>query len=626
MSENALWPRCEAPSDLADIERRPLADRGLPASTYELLSRAAGLWPDKVAVSVLPDAANWRQPATRTFRQLLGDVHRCANLLRWSGIGRRDAVGLIAPNCAELITATLGAQLAGVAVPINGALTPEHVAQLVKRAGVRVLIAAATELDPHSWQTARRLAADGDIAAVLLLRPTAAEPGPPPSLEGVTVEYLSDAAASCDAVEFAGEAPKSADIAALFHTGGTTGAPKLAAHSHRNEVTDAWMVAANSTFDDDAVLFAALPLFHVNALVVTVLAPLLRGQTVLWAGPLGYRDPDLYAVFWNMVSHYRITTMSAVPTVYAALAHCPVDADVSSMRYAIVGASALPEAVRTEFESRTGITLLEGYGLTEATCASARSFPAHHRHGAVGQRLPYQQIAAFTVLESGDRRQLPPGEPGHLMIKGPNVFAGYVTGRNESGWTLDSCGTVVDGWLDTGDLGHVDADGFVYLRGRAKDLIIRGGHNIDPQTIEDALLTHPAVTAAAAVGRPDVHSGEVPVAYVSVAPGSAVDEQELLSWAREHISEAAAVPKQLTIVDALPVTAVGKPSKVVLRSDAAHSAVRDALEEVAVTQIQVRNDSGATEVIVTVTDPADRSRVHKILDQYTFTHRVLPDA
>ena len=187
----------------------------------------------------------------------------------------------------------------------------------------------------------------------------------------------------------------------------------------------------------------------------------------------------------------------------------------------MVGASPLPAAVRDAFQAHTGVRLLEGYGLTEATCASARSFPDAPRPGSVGQRLPYQRLthrSASRPTGSWDR-PAPPGAVGVLAISGPTVFPGYVTGRDEHGHVLDGMGKLVDGWLDTGDLARLDEDGFIYLTGRAKDLIIRGGHNIDPAIIEDALLAHPQVTAAAAVGRPDVHAGEVPVAYVTLAPG-----------------------------------------------------------------------------------------------------------
>ncbi len=166
----------------------------------------------------------------------------------------------------------------------------------------------------------------------------------------------------------------------------------------------------------------------------------------------------------------------------------------------MVGASILPTAVRDGFESHTGgVRLLEGYGLTEATCASARSFPGSPHPGSVGQRMPYQKIKAVRIADDGSWTDLPAGgEIGTIAISGPTVFAGYVTGRDADGHALDGLGKLVDGWLDTGDLGYVDTDGFLYLTGRAKDLIIRGGHNIDPAVIEDALLSHPLVTGGSA--------------------------------------------------------------------------------------------------------------------------------
>ena len=186
-------------------------------------------------------------------------------------------------------------------------------------------------------------------------------------------------------------------------------------------------------------------------------------------------------------------------------------------------------------------------------------------------------MKAVRVGADGTWEDLPPGQPGVLAISGPTVFPGYVIGRDENGYVLDGRGKLVDGWLDTGDLARVDAEGFVHLSGRAKDLIIRGGHNIDPAVIEDALLEHPQVAAAAAVGRPDPHAGEVPVAYVALAAGATVGEDELRSWASARVAEPAAAPKAVTVLDTLPVTAVGKPYKLPLRADATRRAVLDAL-------------------------------------------------
>ncbi|MFC0447233.1 acyl-CoA synthetase [Rhodococcus jostii] len=621
MTACTLWPTYDHPDDLPEIETVPLESRGLPTSTYHLLARAANLWPDRTALTVLPGAARWREPVHRTYAQLLADVHRSANMLHAHGLRRDDAVALMSPNCAELITATLAAQVAGIAAPINPGLSADHMAELLRRSGARVLVAAGPELDARCWDTARTLAEAGAVDTVLLLRPTGATATEPlPEVDGVEVAYLTDEAADHDADHFTGAPPAAHDLAALFHTGGTTGAPKLAAHTHGNEVANAWMLGANSVLDDDSTIFAALPLFHVNALIVTPLAPMLRGQSVVWAGPLGYRDATLYGEFWQIAEHHRLAAMSAVPTVYAVLAQCPVDADISSLRVCMVGASMLPAAVRASFESRTGVRLLEGYGLTEATCASARSFPTAVRPDAVGQRLPYQQIKAVRIDEDGRWTDLSPGEVGTLAISGPTVFAGYVIGRDVSGPVLDGLGKLVDGWLDTGDLGRVDSDGFVHLTGRAKDLIIRGGHNIDPAAIEDALLAHEDVTGAAAVGRPDIHAGEVPVAYVTLARGADVSEDKLLAWAAERVPEAAAAPKSVTVLDVLPVTDVGKPYKPALRADAARRVADHALAGVTgVDRIDAIVDDGA--IVVTVT-AADSAAIGPALDRYPLVWRL----
>ena len=601
MSETLLWPRYSSPADIVDIESIPLAQRGLPESTCAILRRAATLWPDRVATNVLADGAHWEQPSTRTYGRLRTDVVRAANLLHSKGVRRNDPVVLLSPNCEALITATLAAQLAGIAAPINPGLAAEHIGGLVERLGARVVI--ASDADPGCAATAAALLESGAVDTVIGLA------------------SLDELAAECAPDEFAGDEPRGTDIATIFHTGGTTGLPKLAAHTHANEVANAWMIAAMTLLDDDSVIFAALPLFHVNAVMVTVLAPLLRGQQTVWAGPLGYRDPDLMANFWNIIERYRITAMSAVPTVYAALAQIPVDADLSSMRFAVVGASPLSAAVRSAFETRTGVPLVEGYGLTEATAASARSFPGHPRPGSVGQRMPYQPLRVIRSDDAGTWQDCAPGEMGRLAIGGPTVFPGYVVGRDEGGFVLDGRGMLVDGWLDTGDLARVDEEGFIYLTGRAKDLIIRGGHNIDPATVEDSLLSHPAVTAAAAVGRPDPHAGEIPVAYVTVT--GTPTEAELLEWSAARVSERAAAPKEVRIVDALPLTAVGKPNKLPLRADATRRALTDALSAVpGVLGVDCNADDGTVRATVTVDDGAEIDTVRDALSRYTIDYRV----
>ncbi len=596
-----LWPKASGPEVLAEIEQIPLEERGLPASSYELLTRAAELWPDHTAISVLADAERWDQPVTRTFAEFSDDVHRVARALETLGVERKDAVAVLALNCLELLSVVLAAEAVGIYAPINPALARDEVEELVRLSGAKVMIAPGPELDVDAWARAREIAGVTGASALIAMRPTITD-GDAPALEpldGATVAYLEDLVADVEPGPLSGPPPTASDIASYLHTGGTTGTPKLAARTHENEVSNAWMIACNDrmAIQDGRSGFAALPLFHTNALVVTVLAPLLRGQHVVWAGPLGYRDLPIFGNFWRIVERYRIAAMSGVPTVYAVLTQVPVDADVSSLEFPIVGAAPLPPAVAEAWAEHTGAPLCEGYGLTEATCASARNWADHIRPGTVGQRLPYTEIRAFEIDEAtGEWRFLPAGEVGLVAVRGPNVFAGYLA-AGESGLTFDSDGKLRDGWLNTGDRGSVDEDGFLTLAGRDKDLIIRGGHNIDPAPIEDALLEHPAVAAAAAIGWPDRHAGEVPVAYVSIMPGSEASPEELVGWAAERVPEKAAAPKRIEVIDEIPLTLVGKPFKPELRRLAAAQAARETLDAAGATA-EVRAELRDGDVVV----------------------------
>lgn len=237
--------------------------------------------------------------------------------------------------------------------------------------------------------------------------------------------------------------------------------------------------------------------------------------------------------------------------------------------------------------------------------------------------MPYQQLRVVETAEDGSWQDVSPGHVGTLAISGPTVFPGYVSERTEDGYVLDGRGALRDGWLDTGDLARVDEEGFIYLAGRAKDLIIRGGHNIDPAIIEDALLAHPDVTAAAAVARPDVHSGEVPVGFVTVRPGATVTGDELAAFAAEHITERAAAPKSVTVIDAIPVTDVGKPYKVPLRAIAAEHAVAEALSDHAgVLSVRGTVDAGVPVVMIDLAATADRAAVERTVKSFAVNHEI----
>jgi fatty-acyl-CoA synthase len=597
----------------------------LAESTYQLLLDAARAWPDGIATQWIPGPGAYTDCLTWTYTDLADTVTRIANGLASLGVRRPDAVTLCGPNTSQLFAATLAAQAAGIAAPVNPALSEERIAELIRRTGSRILVAAGPELNPPLWERLVTVARKARMNAILAVRPDGAS-GPPPALAtdgGVPTAYLEDLIAGQPSDVLTGDSPPAVgDLAAFVHTGGTTGAPKIAAHTHANQLACARGIAESSGLAPGEAMLGGLPVFHVNALIVTGIAPLFSGGRMVWPGPGGYRDPALYEHFWKIVEHYRIAAMSAVPTVYATLARLPVDADISSLRLPIAGASPLPAAVREGFARRTGARLLEGYGLTEATCASTWTRPGEERTGSVGRALPGQQVKAVRIRTNGSWADCAPGETGVLVIGGPAVFAGYLTDPGLGGLRVSRGGAVRDGWLDTGDLGYVDAGGFVYLIGRAKDLIIRGGHNIDPRVIEEALLRHRAVAAAAAVGSPDPHSGEVPVAYVVPADPGQFDEAELLAWAGTAIGEPAARPKRIYPIPAIPVTEVGKHYKPALAADAAARAVAEALANAGLQAggLQVTAEQEHGRLVVTVTG-ADSGQVRAALADFALTVR-----
>ena len=320
-------------------------------------------------------------------------------------------------------------------------------------------------------------------------------------------------------------------------------------------------------------VFCGLPLFHVNAVLITGLLPFSRGAHVILGTPQGYRGDGVVKRFWEIVATHRIHFFSGVPTLYASLLDVPIgNHDIRSLEYGLCGAAPLPVEVFRRFQQCTGLKILEGYGLTEGTCVSSVNPPAGERRlGSVGLRVPGQQMKAVAVDEQGAYlRDCSPGESGVLVISGANVFAGYrIDSQNKDLW-LDCHDT--HRWMNTGDLGYQDNDGYFWLTGRRKELIIRGGHNIDPAMIEEPLHRHPAVQLVAAVGRPDAHAGELPVAYVQLKPGARVSTAELQHFAATHISERAAQPKYIRLTDAIPLTPVGKIFKPALKKLEIHSA------------------------------------------------------
>ncbi|OQW96773.1 MAG: acyl-CoA synthetase, partial [Desulfobacteraceae bacterium A6] len=335
--------------------------------------------------------------------------------------------------------------------------------------------------------------------------------------------------------------------------------------SHHNEVVLAWDIMAGSGLKPGETVMVGLPLFHCNGTCVTGLMPFSVGGHVVILSPAGYREPGIMKNFYKIVEKFRPVFFSCVPTVLSVLLDIPVgNADISSLRYVVCGAAPLSVELFNRFEAHTKMKVLEGYGLTESTCASAiNPKDGERKVGSIGIRLPYQEMKISVLDENGEYlREAETDEIGVVCIKGPCIFKGYVEDMHNKGIWLK------DGWFNTGDLGRKDNDGFFWLTGRKKDLIIRGGHNIDPVTIEEPIYRMKGVKVVAAVGRPDPHAGEVPVVYVEVSKDAGISDASVMEWASSNIGERAAIPKEVIITDHIPLTAVGKIFKPALKWDA----------------------------------------------------------
>ncbi|WP_445400742.1 acyl-CoA synthetase [Zobellella sp. An-6] len=555
-------------ADIEQLESVPFAQRleGLDSS-YDVFQRAAEQWPDATALSFLPRGLADDPALNVSYSELFANITRAANLFHSLGVGPCDVVSYLLPNLPQTHYTLWGGQAAGVVNAVNPLLESEQIAALLNEVSCKVLVTLGPNGGPELW---RKVAALRErvpsLQAVLLVQ----EPTP---AEG-TLSFEAELAKQPADRLLSGRRIQRDDICAYFHTGGTTGTPKIAQHRHGNQLVNAWCGTVIIDLGPGDPLLCGLPLFHVNGVIVTGLTAFMAGAQVVLAGPMGYRNRAMLEQFWSLVERFRITAFSAVPTVYSALMTVPRgEADLSSLRFGICGAAPMPAALIRQFEQATGIRILEGYGLTEGTCISALNpRDGERRPGSIGLRIPYQQIKPVILDEQGSYlRDCAVDEIGVLAIRGPNVFTGYKQEEaNRKLW--------IDGdWLNTGDLARRDADGYLWLTGRQKELIIRGGHNIDPALIEEALMRHPAVQLAAAVGKPDRYAGELPVAYVMLHEGQDVGPDELNDYARGAIPERAAVPGEIYVVGSLPLTAVGKLFKPQLRYDATERTLRTLL-------------------------------------------------
>ena len=573
-------------ADIEALEAQPY-DELIPARTLLDLHRAtAHLHPDRPALTTVPAGGFRGTPTTVSHRDFYRKVIRAANLfnhlLDVSGGG---TVAFLGPIVEGMMEALLGAQTAGVASTINYLLSADVIADLLAAENAAVLVLSPPDADGAIWQKALDVVERAtSLKQVVVL-------GTPGDGDGSMIAFAEAAGRHGDQA-LAFDTRSSRDtVCALFHTGGTTGRPKLVRLTHGNQIHAAWSFAQVHGLEETDVAINGFPLFHVGGTMTAGLSVLAAGGHVIFPSPYSLRDREAIRTYWQLVDAFRVTIVSGVPTSIAALADIPVgNADIGSVRMGLTGGAVCPKAVSERFHERTGITLYETYGMTETAAAIAfnpgRGTPLQ---GSVGFRAPFAETRILRLAPGEGPGHsdavCPPRTSGVVFVKGPQVFPGYADPRHDRGVRDE------DGWLNTGDVGYLTDDQRLVLTGRAKDLIVRSGHNINPTDIEDVANTFPGVQISAAVGMPDAYAGEVPILYAVAAPGAELDAGRLQRYLEDHVAEPPAKPKRVILIDALPTTAVGKIVKNDLRD-------RAVIEK---TKIEVARIFGATVVpVVTV--------------------------
>ena len=563
-------------ADITAIENQmPWADRNLPATMYGFLTSTRDRFPDRPAVSYQLLSGPKDRAETLTWSELHGLTTQTANLLRSLGVGEGDVVAYLMPNCNETVLALLGGMVAGIVNPINPLLDPIQIAAILRETGAKVLVTLkAFPKAEVAGKAAEALTMAPDVTTVLevdlnryltppkswivpLLRPKVAVTHKAQVLD-FNAEIAKHASDDLTFVDSAGDR-----VAAFFHTGGTTGMPKVAQHSYQGMIYNGWL-GHTLLFDENDNIICPLPLFHVFAVHVILMAMISSGAHVVFPTPAGYRGEGVFDNFWKLIERWKISFIITVPTAIAALMQRPVDADVSSVKNAFSGSAPMPLELFRRFEAATGVDVIEGYGMTEATCLiSCNPVEGEKKVGSVGLPLPYCDVRILMDTPEGPR-ECGVDEVGEICVSNYGVLPEntYTDSDNNRDLFYDQK------YLRTGDLGRLDADGYLWITGRAKDLIIRGGHNIDPALIEVALMGHEAIAFVGAIGQPDEHAGELPCAFVELVEGGAVTTDELLAFANETVSERAAIPKYIEIMEELPKTAVGKVFKPDLRRSA----------------------------------------------------------
>ena len=580
------------PADIKKLEAEmPVAERWDTKTVYQQLCKTRDSFPNDPAVSFQLKSGPKDKAVTLSWSDLTAQVTRAANLFRSLGVGEKDVVAYLLPTSHETLITLMGGMTAGIAAPINPTLEAEQIAALLRETKAKVLVTLKAFPKTEVAQLAAEAVAAAPTVETVVEVDLLPHLTPPTSWLVPLLRPKVTARHKAKVLDFnkalAGQRGDALDFkesdedrfCANFHTGGTTGMPKIAQHRHSGALYNGWIGAALLYKPTDVIL-CPLPLFHVFAAYPIWAGCLMSGAHMVLPTPAGYRGDGVFDNFWQLIERWKVTFMVTVPTAASALMQRKVDADISTLSGAFCGSAPLPVELFRRFQEVTGVEIIEGYGMTEATClVSCNPKDGLRKIGSVGIPLPYTDVKIFDCDAAGRvKTEMGVDEVGEICVSNHGVVTGatYTEAEKNKGLYAKK------EYLRTGDLGRIDEDGYLWITGRAKDLIIRGGHNIDPAMIEEALAGHPQVAFAGAIGQPDAKSGELVAAYVELVEGATVTEDALMAFAKEHVPERAAHPKHMEIMDELPKTAVGKIFKPDLRRMAITRVYNAALTEAGV--------------------------------------------
>ncbi len=465
-----------------------------------------------------------------SYAKLYSVARAIASSLCLRGIEKNDKVCVWSYNRPEYAYINFGCAFAGaVLVPINTQFKEKEAEYIIRNSEAKVLVT-----EPRF------------MGLVEKIRPYC------PGLERVIV--FDDSFPDCERFmdlynpeEMVEREIEEDDVAGIIYTSGTTGHPKGVVLTHSNYVFNSWELTEAAKMNEDDRFMCILPLFHVNGQVVTLYAPMYAGGSMVLLSRFSPKD------FLPKLERYKATAFSGVPTVYAILNNLPdaEDYNLSRLRFCLCGAAPMPVEVFETFERKYHAYILEGYGLSEATCASSLNpLDGARKIGSIGLPISGQEMKV--VDDEG--LEVPTGSIGEIVVKGDNVMREYY--RDEAA----TAETLRDGWLHTGDLARRDKDGYFFIVGRKKEMIIRGGENIYPREIEDVLATHPSVRDVAVVGIPDKIWGEEVAAFVVNSDGSTMKETEVMEYCKDKLANYKC-PRMVFFWDSLPKTANGKIRK-----------------------------------------------------------------